>query len=730
VAATDLVAESVRLERALSRPPLIRAEGKRALDEGWPTGPFEDPDRWRARLRHHRGNVGLLMGRGMLAVDCDTYKPGGDDALAALVADTGLDLNTVTAITGRGGMHLLYSTPADVAFGSPPLTPRGYPHIEVKADGGYIMVEPSIADNGQPYHWEIEYGPGVVPFVPAPDPLLSMLDPSSSWRRSTDGEAHALDSANITVAELLEEHFGGHDVAVELGGYLSIMRPGKDKGSSAATIGYIAPGVVKVWSDGWPPFHQGGVYDLAQLRTLAGIGPRFDDCVRPLYVIPDGFRLWTPEDEGQPAVPVLDPAAFHGPVGTFLRHIEHQTEAALPAIGAMTLTQIGTLIGRRAAIDIGEHRHHANLFLAVVGDTSTGAKGTAALASRRLVERVCDDFERAHEVGGFGSGEALFAEVADSDEVVDKRKVVFKDEFSVVLKVARREGSILSDQIRKAFDYRPLHHRTAQKGKRWAHGHHISVIGSISPVELLTLSAELDVENGWLNRFLFVDSRLVRLLPFGGHFDAEALDAVAGQIRDALDALDAVPAVNGVSRRYELVADSMVGAMWEPWYERVRFGTGIGALAAVTRRQHVQAARLALIYAVLDRAERIEPEHLLAAQAWCDFGVQTAAGLFAPVSGNALKLLTAIRHAGEEGLSFTDQSEVFKRKLTAAQLDALRRRLSDLGLVLTFTVSTGGRDRTMTVALWRKRKKVEQRTVPFPSFDLIPFSPDTRGRSR
>src|SRR5262249_31109948 len=151
---------------------------------------------------------------------------------------------------------------------------------------------------------------------------------TSGWRRPGGGDARALDPANVEAADLLEEHFGGHDVVIEFGGYLSIRRPGKSEGSHSATIGYIAPGVVKVWTDGWPPFEQHRVYDLAQLRALAGVRPGLDDNVKALYVIPDGFHLWTPEDEGEPVVPVLAPAAFHGPIGAFLRHIEHETEAA------------------------------------------------------------------------------------------------------------------------------------------------------------------------------------------------------------------------------------------------------------------------------------------------------------------------------------------------------------------------------------------------------------------
>lgn len=708
----DLVAESVRLERALSRPPLIRAAGKQALDVDWPNGPFADPDGWRARLAEHHGNVGLVMGRGMLALDCDTYKPGGLDALEALVADTGLDTSTVTAITGRGGTHLLYHCPPDREVRSVPLTPRGYPHIEVKATGGYVIVEPSVhPDTARPYRWEIAYGPGMVEVVDAPPALLDILEPGSQWRRNASTNAVALDPANVEVAELLEEHFGCHSTTVEPGGYLSMMRPGKVKGSAGLTIGYIAPGVAKVWTDGIPLLEQNGVYDASRLRALVGLGPNLRDAVPPLYVLPDGFRLWTPDDEEAAFDPVLGEAAYHGPVGEFLHLIAPHTEAAVPAVGAIVLTRLGTLIGRRGAIDVGDHRHHANLFVAIVGETSTGAKGTAVRAADHLTRAVAPTFERVHEIGGFGSGEALFDAVADEGDG-DKRRLVHENEFAALLRVARRETTILSEIVRQAFDYGPLRNITRGRGSLYASNHHISVIGSITPSELLTLAAELDVTNGWLNRFLFIDSRLAHLLAFGGQVDRNEVARLAERIVLALDRLDSRPLINGTSTAYRLTRESSVGELWRPWYERVRTGTGIGALASVTRRQHVQAARLALIYAVLDQADQLEPEHLRAAMAWTDFGVQTAATLFGPVIGPALKLLGAIREAGEEGLSLTEQSAVFSRKLNAQRLEVLRRHLTDLGLIFNFSTSSGGRDRIASVAVRRMAKKDERRVGP------------------
>jgi hypothetical protein len=706
VGATDLVAESIRLERALSRPPLIRCAGKRALDQDWPSGPVDDPDAWRARLAGHVGNVGLVMGGGVLAVDCDTYKPGGEDSFKALIADTGLDPGTVTQLTGRGGTHLLYAYDADRMVRSVPLTPRGYPHIEIKATGGYIIVEPSIhPDTGRPYAWEHLYAPGVVAVDPATETLLGMLDPASAWRRPGGGDARALDPANVEAADLLEEHFGGHDVVIEFGGYLSMRRPGKADGSHSATIGYIGPGVVKMWSDSWPPFEQHKVYDLAQLRTLAGVGPRLDDDVRPLYVLPPGYRVWTPGTVT--GWPTLADAGRHGPVGRYLDLIEGHTEAGAAAVGGMLLAELGTLIGRRAGVRIGEIEHHANVFELVVGETSTGAKGTADLMARRFVNHVDRNFFLRHAIGGFGSGEALIAAIADpkdgEDRVVEKRRCIIENEFSALLRVARRETTILSDVIRQGFDYQPIRHSTKTGGDLIATGHHLAVIGSITPAEFRNLTGEVDFENGWLNRYLFVPAVMNELLPFGGRVDAERVSAIAADVVAALDALEDELAVNGVHRWYVIAEGTAVGDLWGPWYRSVRHGSGRGVVKALTRRQVVHAARLMVILAVLDQAGELRPEHFHAATAWTDLSVETARRLFqSVVTGQAGRLLDAIRAVGEEGLSHADQSAVFHRNLKSDDLEQLRRSLIDDDHIMDFAVSTGGRPKTISVAVTKK----------------------------
>lgn len=697
----DLVFESARLERALSRPPMIRCNGKRALDDGWPTGPFEHPDEWRARLADHKRNVGLVMGRGELTIDADLYKPGGAGSFEALVHDVGLDTDTVRGTSGRGGAHLLYTYSAELYVPSVPLEPRGYPAIEIKADGGYIICAPSIHPTTRvPYAWEEGgWAPGERAVAPASEALLELLGVKPGRSRASGKWTELDDDADPRDAEvvrLLTEFYNGHD-PIRLGdGTLALWRPGKDnRESHSVTIGFIAPGVAKFWTDMWPPFTQGQVVDLGQLRAMTGTAPKIEIPTIE-FELPKGYRLWRTGDDVRP-LPELSSTARYGLVGRYLELLEGQSEAGLGAVGAIVLTQLGTIIGRRAGIVIGPYRHHANLFSLVIGDTSTGGKGSADDAAELLVEAVQPAFFVRHAIGGFGSGEALVDAIRDTDgdeQPKEKRRIVHEREFSAVLRVARRESSILSEIIRQGFDYKPIRHNTKSGGSVVSTGHHLAVVGSITPAELARCSNELDIENGWLNRFLFVHAAIEHVLPFGGEPDHRELEDIARYVKEALWSLD------DRALEYRLSAEGVVGELWAPWYRSVRFGSGQGRVQSLTRRQHVQAARLALIFAVLDRAKTLTTAHLEAAMAWCSYSVAGAERYFGQsLGGNPGKLLDAIRGAMPDGLSVREQHAVFSRNLKGDELAALRSELEAGRLIVTYSKPTAGRPVEISVAI-------------------------------
>lgn len=710
--------------RAFHRP-LIRVNGKAPLDRDWPNGPFDDPDGWHKKVVSHKGNVGLPMGRGLGAIDADLYKPLAQGSLEALVDATKLDLATITGITGRGGRHYLFTYDPKLSVPSIPLEPLGFPGIELKADGGMIVVPPSIhPDNGQSYSWEEQYGPGDVEPLAFTREFLLLVGALKSRARKSPFHWHpleedaSLDDLNVATARLLCEHFDGHDPVRVSGDVIGVWRPGKLTGSASATVGFIGPGVAKVWTDGWPPFEMGQVYDLGQLRSMAGLVPKIE-ITRLGFEFPPGYRLWRPGDEDRPP-PELAPEAYHGRLGEYLHLVEEETEGHPAAIGAILLTQLGCLIGRRAQIWNGEHFHHANLFVLIVGGTSTGAKGVAATTARLFMDQIEPAFSVKHIIGGFGSGEALLDDIRDLDEKaiekgekpMEKRRVVVEPEFARILQVARREHNILSIIIRNCFDYEPLRHRTKTHGLIVATDHHVSVEGAITPAELLELSAEVDIRNGWLNRFLFFHSALARILPFGGAIDRGRLQDISAAVKDRVTTELDTLAINGVARTYRIMqpkdakteTSKALAEIYDPWYRSVRRGTG--PIPDLVGRQHVHVPRLMLILALLDGSDIVTVEHFQAARAWSDYSVATVERLFGGgIPGKAGQLLAAIRETGAEGLDGTRQVLMFKNTLDTEGVARLRTELEEQNLILTARFPTGGRPRLVSVAMSKEESK-------------------------
>jgi hypothetical protein len=125
------------------------------------------------------------MGRGLLALDADLYKSEAQGSWDALVDDCGLDQDTVRQLSGGGGTHQLYGYEGELHVPSGHVD--GYPGIDVKADGGMIVVAPSMhPDSGRRYVFEDEHQPGKVVLAQAPAKLLDLLCGGTSTERPAD----------------------------------------------------------------------------------------------------------------------------------------------------------------------------------------------------------------------------------------------------------------------------------------------------------------------------------------------------------------------------------------------------------------------------------------------------------------------------------------------------------------------------------------------------------------
>ena len=75
--------------------------------------------------------------------------------------------------------------------------------------------------------------------------------------------------------------------------------------------------------------------------------------------------------------PRLDPAALHGVAGQIVQLADPHTEADPVATLVQVLAAFGNMIGRTCFFSVGATRHYLNLFIALVGLTALGRKGTS-----------------------------------------------------------------------------------------------------------------------------------------------------------------------------------------------------------------------------------------------------------------------------------------------------------------------------------------------------------------
>jgi len=105
-------------------------------------------------------NVGVLT-TGLIGIDLDLPNANhdwrsGEKEWEELQEKYGRAPNTLTAITGSGGKHLLFRRPEHLqSINKLPMLPQSQYKgvIDVKANGGLIVVEPSLHISGNRYRW-------------------------------------------------------------------------------------------------------------------------------------------------------------------------------------------------------------------------------------------------------------------------------------------------------------------------------------------------------------------------------------------------------------------------------------------------------------------------------------------------------------------------------------------------------------------------------------------------
>lgn len=224
-------------------------------------------------------NIGIICGErsGIFALDVDP-RHGGDDTLAALERLHGKLPDTVEAITGGGGRHLIFRYPpltgATLANSAGQLGPG----LDIRAQGGQIVAAPSVhPETGARYEWEASSRPGEVPIADPPRWLLDLLTEKATelpagqigdrqWQTEFAIDHYNSVHSNADVAAMLEAH-GWHSRRTDRNGVTYLTRPGKDDRSVGISIGKIAPGVAYCFTSSVPELTDGRGYSPFALHA-------------------------------------------------------------------------------------------------------------------------------------------------------------------------------------------------------------------------------------------------------------------------------------------------------------------------------------------------------------------------------------------------------------------------------------------------------------------------------
>jgi hypothetical protein len=146
-------------------------------------------------------NIGIPTGAvsRLLVVDVDP-RNGGDESQDKLIVEHGRFPDTAEQQTGGGGRHLLFR----YAGGAVPKTLA--PGIDLKGDGGYIVVAPSIHWSGKAYEWDGIAGVKALLNLAEPPPwLLEYITAAHNGGRAKpteDGEKWGKGERNNRLASL------------------------------------------------------------------------------------------------------------------------------------------------------------------------------------------------------------------------------------------------------------------------------------------------------------------------------------------------------------------------------------------------------------------------------------------------------------------------------------------------------------------------------------------------
>ena len=457
-------------------------------------------------------NIGIPTGpeSDLVVVDIDP-RHDGDKSLKKL---PGLMPLTTTANTGGGGEHYFFKYPGNGQKIKSRNEMAGFPGIDQKAGGGYIVASPSNHISGGVYSWKIPPS-DTYPLAPIPDWLMTLLIKGvEEPRREAEGQAE-------------DKIFDGKR-NTHLASLAGSMRR---RGMTEEEIEIALQAVNQLRCS--PPLSE---EEVAKIAESIGRYEPASNSKLGIEVSVANNLLQSP-----PPFPIdVFPERCHKAILEIQR--AHATPVEIP--GVALLAEASACIGRTRGIRIKEGWvEHANLWLAIVGKSGLGKSPVVRAiqrpvfsAEKKWYAKYQEDLrvyeqEMENRRGTRGQERLLLPPppaapiwrqliVDDTTtealtDVLDgnPRGILWnRDELSGLIldldKYSGKDGGTKS-RLMSAYDSGPWKVNRKDKSKKaFIPQATLSIFGTIQPQALPTIFSNLDAATGFLPRFIFINASL------------------------------------------------------------------------------------------------------------------------------------------------------------------------------------------------------------------------------
>lgn len=621
---------------------------------------------WRA---NPEANIGIATGEasGIFAIDIDMKASDGFLAINKLQLDNDDLPDTLICRTGSGGEHRYFKYPIGRRIRS---RTNWMPGVDIRGDGGYVVAPDSAHRSGKNYEWS-NWDTAI---SDCPEWLLKLLEEPNSLQgeqSQANKEAGVIlegtrNTTFTSIAGSLQRHNLGESI---IHNQLMLLN------QQACN----------------PPLKEIEIKSIVKSVSKYSAAHESFSCTWP-----------------QP----LSNDAYHGILGEIVQYIKPRTESDPAAVLVQLIVGLGSGLGHNPRLAHDGSYHHSNMFTLIVGDSSTGRKGTALSIARQIIRLADPEWFKLCNASGLSTGEGLIHRVRDpiekeNDEgklevidegVLDKRLLLVESEFGSVLSRSQGQTSSLSEIMRQAFDSPPFLSTLTKVASEVATDPHISVIGHITPEELAAKLNQTELHNGFINRFVVILVERSQLLPLGGKLDNQVIAQFGDRLRDI---------VEHSKGTHEMRRTPEADDLWVEKYPEL-VAKKEGLLNVTTARSLAHITRIAMIYALLDKSSFIGVPHLKAALEIWRYSEDSCRYLFTSLSKDPIaeKVLSALNARSPDGMTTEDIHNLLGRNSPAEKIHKAIAKLKKSGLVREERDSSQpGRPKTVFFKIDEKNEK-------------------------